>query len=71
MDFPPGPIGGQAAWTGAAMAQRTDWIEALSPAELAEIDTEPFKMLSLQSTKWKQAPADERAEAAAAAGAVD
>lgn len=38
MELPPGPIGGQAAWTGADMARRSDWIEALSPAELAEID---------------------------------
>lgn len=39
MQYPTGPIGGPAAWTGAEMAQRTDWIETLSPAELAEIDT--------------------------------
>ena len=38
MELPPGPIGGQAAWTGAEMAQRTDWIETLSAAERAEID---------------------------------
>lgn len=38
MELPPGPIGGQAAWTGADMAQRTDWIETFSAAERAEID---------------------------------
>ena len=38
MELPPGPIGGQAAWTGAEMAQRTDWIETLSAAERTEID---------------------------------
>ncbi len=38
MELPAGPIGGQAAWTGAEMAQRTDWIEAFSAAERAEID---------------------------------
>ncbi len=38
MELPSGPIGGQAAWTGADMAQRTDWIETFSAAERAEID---------------------------------
>lgn len=38
MELPPGPIGGQAAWTGAEMGQRTDWIETFSAAERAEID---------------------------------
>jgi len=40
--------------------------------ELAEIDTEPFKLLSMQSTKWKKATPDERARAeSAAVGAGD
>lgn len=39
MELPPGPIGGQAAWVGADMAKRTDWIETFSAAERAEIDT--------------------------------
>ena len=38
MQRAPGPIGGQAAWYGAAMAQQTDWTEQLIPPELAEID---------------------------------
>jgi hypothetical protein len=38
VELPPGPIGGQAAWVGADMAQRTDWIETFSAAERAEID---------------------------------
>ncbi len=38
MQLPPGPIGGEAAWTGAEMARRTDWIETLGAVELAEID---------------------------------
>jgi hypothetical protein len=38
MDLPAAPIGGAAAWTSAEMARRQDWIETLSPAELAEID---------------------------------
>lgn len=38
MDLPKSPIGGPAAWTGAEMARRSDWIETLSPAECAEID---------------------------------
>lgn len=38
MELPPGPVGGEAAWTGAEMARRQDWIETLSAAELAEID---------------------------------
>jgi hypothetical protein len=38
MDLPAGAIGGQAAWTGDAMARRTDWIETLGGPELAEID---------------------------------
>jgi hypothetical protein len=38
MQLPPGPIGGAAAWTGAEMAARPDWVVTLGPAELAEID---------------------------------
>ncbi|MCO6416606.1 TauD/TfdA family dioxygenase [Siccirubricoccus sp. KC 17139] len=38
MELPPGKIGGAAAWTGADMAARQDWIVTFSPDELAEID---------------------------------
>jgi hypothetical protein len=36
--MPSGPIGGPAAWKGPQLASRTDWIEQLSAAELAELD---------------------------------
>ncbi len=36
--LPPGPIAGLAAWTGAEMARRTDWLHVLSDPELAELD---------------------------------
>ena len=32
------PIVGPAAWTGAELAHRTDWIHHLTPAEVADID---------------------------------
>lgn len=32
------PIEGPAAWTGADLVSRTDWIHVLSPAEVADID---------------------------------
>lgn len=38
MHITTGPIGGVAAWTGADMATRSDWIVTFSPTELAEID---------------------------------
>lgn len=38
MDLTPAPIGGAAAWTGADMAGRSDWITQLEPRDLAEID---------------------------------
>lgn len=36
--LPPGPVGGAAAWTGARMAGRSDWIVQLTDQDLAEID---------------------------------
>ena len=36
--LPPGPIGGAAAWTGAGMARRTDWLHHFTPEELRELD---------------------------------
>jgi Taurine catabolism dioxygenase TauD, TfdA family len=36
--LPPGPIGGPAVWRGAEMAARHDWIHALTPIELEEIE---------------------------------
>ena len=38
MQLSPGPIGGAAAWVGADMAARPDWVVTFTPAELAEID---------------------------------
>jgi hypothetical protein len=38
MHLATGPIGGAAAWVGADMMTRSDWIVAFTPAELAEID---------------------------------
>ncbi len=38
MNTSPGAIGGAAAWTGADMARRDDWIIQLSPTDLAELD---------------------------------
>lgn len=32
------PIDGPAAWTGAELASRTDWIHVLTPAEIADIE---------------------------------
>jgi len=32
------PIGGPAAWRGAELAARTEWIEALAPEQIAELD---------------------------------
>ena len=42
----------------ASEPEHQEWKQAVlaGEIELDEIDTEPFKMLSLQSTKWKQAP---------------
>ncbi len=36
--LPPGPVGGLAAWRGAEMGTRRDWIHEFTSAELAEID---------------------------------
>lgn len=36
--LPPGPIDGPAAWRGAEMAARSDWVHHFTPAELGEID---------------------------------
>src|SRR4051812_11430964 len=38
MHLATGPIGGAAAWVGADMTTRSDWIVTLTAAELAEID---------------------------------
>lgn len=38
MELAKGPVGGAAAWNGPEMDGRTDWIETLGAAELAEID---------------------------------
>ena len=35
----PSPLDGPSAWYGPDMAGRSDWIESLSPAELAEIES--------------------------------
>lgn len=37
--LPPSPIGGPAAWRGADMAARSDWIHYFTPADLEELDT--------------------------------
>ena len=36
--IPTQPIGGPAAWRGTMLASSTDWIEALSPGEIAEVE---------------------------------
>ncbi|MEI6161276.1 MAG: TauD/TfdA family dioxygenase [Roseococcus sp.] len=38
MEYPKAPIGGPAAWLGAEMAARTDWVETFTPVDLAEIE---------------------------------
>jgi hypothetical protein len=38
MTMPPGPIAGPAAWRGADMARRDDWIVRLTPAHVAELE---------------------------------
>ena len=54
--FPPGlpaRIDGPCAWYGAAMAARTDWIETLTAAELAELATASTPWLS-ERADWSE-----------------
>lgn len=53
---PLGPIGGPAAWRGPEMRHRRDWIDTLSPADIAEIDA------ALASAKARGLGADDLAD---------
>lgn len=50
IDVPP-PISGPSAWYGPDLAQRSDWIESLSPDELAEIES-ASRRLALTEADW-------------------
>jgi hypothetical protein len=50
IDVPP-PICGSSAWYGPDLARRSDWIESLSPAELAEIES-ASRRLALTEADW-------------------
>lgn len=45
------PIDGPAAWTGAELASRTDWIHILTPVEIADIDRVVASMRALGSPR--------------------
>jgi hypothetical protein len=50
IDVPP-PISGPSAWYGPDMANRSEWVESLSPAELAEIES-ASRRLALTEADW-------------------
>ncbi len=50
MEIPPA-LDGPSAWYGPDMAGRSDWIESLSPAELAEIES-ASRQLALEEHDW-------------------
>jgi Taurine catabolism dioxygenase TauD, TfdA family len=57
VDLPP-PIKGAAAWYGPDVARRTDWIEPLSTAELAEIES-ASRQLASEERDWQELQRDD------------
>src|SRR5580704_11585478 len=57
LDVPPA-ICGPSAWYGPDMAERSDWIESLSPAELAEIES-ASRALELADNDWPTSNRDD------------
>ena len=47
------PIDGPAAWTGADLASRTDWIHVLTRAEIADIERVVASMCGLETPREK------------------
>jgi hypothetical protein len=57
VEMPPA-LGGRSAWHGPEIADRSDWIEPLSPAELAEIEL-AGRSLAQAEPDWQTLRADD------------